>query len=433
MAREKRSFIRDAEIENNIRAFATPLFQAAGVDPDVVHIHILTDSSLNAFVTDGQNMFLHTGLILRAETVSQLIGVIAHETGHIADGHMVRIQGELGTASMEALVASLLGLAVGAVTKRGDAAAVIAGAGTSMAERNLLAYSREQESAADRAGVKFMDATHQTSKGLMEFFDILGDQELLVTDRQDPYVRTHPLTRERVNFVREWVAHSKWSDAPPRPEFVEMFRRAKAKLFAFLEPPIRTLMRYKESDKSIEARYARVIATYRRPDLPSALTQIDALIAERPNDPYFYELKGQILFENAQGTASIEPYKKAVALLPDNALIRAELGHAEVEQDDPSLLKDAIDNLTRATTREPEDPGNWNLLGIAYGKDGNEGMASYAMAEEALLEGKLSEASYLAGKAERLLPKTGTVWLRIQDIKNQAEEVRKDRKRRGED
>ena len=423
-ADDQPSFIRDAEIENTIRAYSTPLFQAAGLDPNAVSIHILVDPTLNAFVTGGQNLFLHTGLLLRAENASQVIGVIAHETGHMAGGHVVRMQGELGTASTEAIVAMLLGAAVGAASGRGDVGSALAMGGQSMVERDILAYSRENEAAADQAGLKFLDATHQSARGMLEFMEILGDQELLVTTEQDPYVRTHPLTRDRVVFIQDWVEHSKWSDQPIRPEYAEMFQRMQAKLYAFLEPPMRTLRRYRANDTSIAARYARAIAYYRKPDLTKALPLIDGLIAERPDDPYFPELKGQMLFENARGGEAVAPYRRAAQLLPGSALIRIELGQVEVEQNDPSLLKDAVTNLSAGVTSEPGNPDGWRLLGIAYGRAGNEGMASYALAEEALLEGRRADANYLAVKAERLLPRGGPIWLRIQDIKDRAAQRR---------
>ena len=423
-ADDQPSFIRDAEIENTIRAYSTPLFQAAGLDPNAVSIHILVDPTLNAFVTGGQNLFLHTGLLLRAENASQVIGVIAHETGHMAGGHVVRMQGELGTASTEAIVAMLLGAAVGATSGRGDVGSALAMGGQSMVERDILAYSRENEAAADQAGLKFLDATHQSARGMLEFMEILGDQELLVTTEQDPYVRTHPLTRDRVVFIQDWVEHSKWSDQPIRPEYAEMFQRMQAKLYAFLEPPMRTLRRYRANDTSIAARYARAIAYYRKPDLTKALPLIDGLIAERPDDPYFPELKGQMLFENARGGEAVAPYRRAAQLLPGSALIRIELGQVEVEQNDPSLLKDAVTNLSAGVTSEPGNPDGWRLLGIAYGRAGNEGMASYALAEEALLEGRRADANYLAVKAERLLPRGGPIWLRIQDIKDRAAQRR---------
>ncbi len=421
---QRRSFIRDAEVENTIRAFATPLFQAAGLDPDAVNIHILVDPSLNAFVAGGQNLFIHTGLLIRSENANQLIGVIAHETGHIAGGHLVRLQDAASNAATQALMGMILGAAVGAAAGRGDVGAGVMMGSQEAAIRGLLAYSRGEESAADQAGMKFLDATHQSSRGLLEFFGILGDQELLVASRQDPYVRTHPLTRERIEVVRNHVDNSPWSDTPSRPEFAEMHRRMRAKLFAFLESPIRTYQRYKETDNSLESRYARAIASYRKPDLATALPLIDSLIVERPADPYFQELKGQMLFENGRGSEALGPYRRAVELLPNNPLMYLQLAQVEVEQEDPALLEDAAKNLNQVVRREPENATAWRLLSIAYGRSGNEGLAAYAMAEQALLEGKPSDASYHAGKAERILPHSGPIWLRIQDIKEQAAQLK---------
>lgn len=427
---QKRTFIRDAEVENTIRAYSAPLFQAAGLDPDSVRLHLIVDNSLNAFVAGGLNMFFHTGLLIRSETPNQLIGVMAHETGHIAGGHLARLRDAAGNAGTEALVATLLGAAVGVASGRGDVAGAIALGGQEIAMRNLLTYSRTEESSADQAAVKYLDATRQSGKGLMEFFDILGDQELLVVSRQDPYVRTHPLTRDRVAFIRDYVSRSPYTNAPPRPEFVEMHRRMRAKLFAFLEQPSRTFLRYKDGDVSIEARYARAIAYYRKPEMDKALPLIDALIAERPDDPYFHELKGQMLFENGRGAESIAPYRRSVELLPDNALLKIGLAQALIEQADAGMLEEAQKLLSLATHQEPQNSGAWRLASVAYGRNGDEGMAAYAMAEQALLERRESDANFLAGKAERLLPKSGPVWLRIQDIKEQTNQSKPDERRR---
>lgn len=425
----RRSFIRDAEVENTIRAFSTPLFQAAGLDPEAVRIHLLVDPSLNAFVAGGQNMFFHTGLLVRSEHPGQLIGVIAHETGHISGGHLIRIQDAVGNASTEALMGMLLGAALGAASGRGDLGAAVMMGSQEVAVRNLMAFSRTQEGSADQAGMSFLDSTGQSAKGFLEFFEILGDQELLVAARQDPYVRTHPLTRDRVANVRDHVAKSPYTNVPARPEFVEMHRRMRAKLFAFLEPPVRTYQRYKDTDNSLESRYARAIASYRKPDMDTALPLVDALIAERPKDPYFWELKGQMLFENGRGGEALEPYRQSVKLLPDNALLRVGLAQVEVEQEDSALLADAKANLNKALQSEPENHSAWRLLAIAHGRLGEEGMAAYAMAEQALLEGKLTDAAYHAGKAERLLPRAGPTWLRIQDIKERATQVKEKRDR----
>ena len=425
------SFIRDAEVENTLRLLSTPIFQAAGLNPEAVSLNILLDPTLNAFVAGGQNMFFHTGLLLRVESPNQLIGVMAHETGHIAGGHISRMDNTISDTLPVAILGVLAGAAVGAATGRGDAAAAIALGSQDMAMRNILSISRMQESSADQAGIRFLEMTHQSPKGMLEFMETLGDQELLISVQQDPYVRTHPLTRDRISALREAVQHSPWSGQPDRPEYIEPFRRMRAKLFAYLEPPSRTIQRYKESDKSIEGRYARAIAAYRKPDLATALPLMDELIAERPKDPYFYEMKAQMLFENARGTEAIPFYQKAVELLPGNALIRVELAQDEIEQEDNSLLADAEANLNTALEKEPDNSGGWTQLGIAYGKEGLEGMASYAMAEAALLEGRPVDAAFLANKAQSMLDKGGPIWLRLQDIKERAEAARAKAKRRG--
>lgn len=425
-------FIRDAEVENTIRLMATPIFQAAGIDPDAVSLNIILDPTLNAFVSGGQNMFFHTGLLIRVESPNQLIGIIAHETGHIAGGHLARMENTINDTVPAAILGALLGVAVGAASGRGDAGAAIALGSQDLAMRNILSFSRMQESSADQAGLRFLDISHQSPKGMLEFMELLGDQELMVSVKQDPYVRTHPLTRDRVAAIRDAVQRSKWTNQPSSPDYDEPFRRMRAKLYAYLEPPIRTFQRFKATDTSLEARYARAIAAYRKPDLGTALPLMDGLIAERPKDPYFYEMKAQILFENAQGAEAVPLYKKAVEMLPDNALLRVELAQAQIEQDDPVMLAEAEANLNTALEREPTNATGWQQLGIVYGKKGDEGMASYAMAEDALLEGRPVDASFLANKAERMLPKkNGPIWLRLQDIKERAESARRDAKRQG--
>lgn len=429
-AAQKRSFIRDAEVETTIRTMATPLFQAAGLSPDAVRIFLIVDNSINAFVAGGQNMFFHTGLLIRTDHPGQLIGVIAHETGHIAGGHLARLQDAASSAGTEALIATLLGAAAGIASGRGDVAAAVTMGGQEIAMRSLLAYSRGEESAADQAAIRYLDVTGQSARGMLEFFQILGDQELLVASRQDPYVRTHPLTRDRVTFVRDQVEVSTHADAPVPPEVVAMHSRMRAKLFAFLEPPSRTLLRYRDSDNSLDSRYARAIAAYRKPDMAAALPLIDSLIAEYPKDPYFHELKGQMLFENGRGRESLEPYRRSVDLLPDNALLRISLAQAQVETDETALLEEARTHLNWAVQHEPENRTAWRLLAIAHGRLGDEGMAAFAMAEQSLLEGRLPDATFHAGKAERLVGKGTPTWLRIQDIKENAAHARDEKERR---
>ncbi len=430
-AQTRLSFIRDAEIENTIRTYATPLFQEAGVDPEAVHLHLVNDKQLNAFVAEGLNMFINTGLIIRTEHPGQLIGVMAHESGHIAGGHLVRGTGQMENAMATSVASMILGAAAAVASGRGDVGQAVMMGGNEAAMRNYMAFSRGIEASADSAALRFLDDMHQSARGFLEFMQILDKQELLATERQDPYVRTHPVTRERVDEIRAHVEKSPWSDVPVPPAYIEPHKRMRAKLIAFMEPPITTLTRYKEDDKAIDARYARAIAYYRKPDLTNAIPLVDGLIAERPNDPYFHELKGQMLFENARAAEALPEYKKAVKLLPDNALLREELGQVEVESEDPSLLADATENLKVATQRDPESAGAWRLLAIAYGRSNDEPHAAAAMAEYAYLAGRWSEAIYHAGKAEMGLKKGSPQSLRVQDIREQAQiQMEKEKQRR---
>ena len=407
--------IRDAEIENTIRAYATPLFQAAGLTATDVNIYLINDRSLNAFVAGGLNLFLHTGLLMRSKNANQVIGVIAHETGHISGGHLVRFQGPLQNASMIAILSLLAGVGV-AAAGAGDVGAAIMMGGPAYANSQILSYSRSQESAADQAGLSFLEATSQSGQGLADFFHILESQELLSSSRQDPYMRTHPLTRERIENVDNHNRRSPYTNTPEPPEFEVMHKRMLAKLAGFLNPPSSTLSRYKENDPSVEARYARAIAYYRIPDLAKALPLVNQLIVEEPDNAYFYELKGQMLFENGRGAEALQPYQRAVELQPEAAPLRIDLARTMIEREDPALNKQAIVHLQRATQREPLNSFAWSQLAIAYGRDQQLGMSALAQAEAALSRNDKREAWIQATRAQKSFDKGTRGWTRSQDI-----------------
>lgn len=425
---EKASLIRDAEIENTIRLFATPVFRVAELNPSSVKIYLVKDNSINAFVAGGQRLFLHTGLLTRATEAGQVIGVIAHETGHIAGGHLVRTQDALENATVTTLLSLLAGgAAIGA--GRGDIGSAIISAGQSASIRGFFHYTRTQESAADQAALKFLDGADMSAKGLLEFMNILGDQEALLPEQQDPYVTTHPLTRDRVLAIEYHVANSPLSSKPVSPEFEIMFQRIKAKLYGYLNPYGVVVRVYRENDGSVPSRYARAIASYRKPDMATAIPLVDGLIAEMPNDPYFWELKGQMLFENGDAVAALGPYEKAVSLLPDNELIRTDLARVQLALNDPARLDMAIENLKYALSREKNVPFIWNQLAIAYGRKGDKGHSSLAMAEEALLTGRKPVARYHAGYAVKIFPTGSREWLQAQDILIAAKDTAKGKRR----
>jgi len=416
----KISFIRDTEIETTIRAYATPLFIAAGLDPTAVRIYVVNDRQINAFVAGGQNLFINTGLITRSDGADQIIGVIAHEVGHIEGGHLARVNDALKRSTAESILAFVLGAAAAAAGRPDVGGAVIMG-GQNVAMRNFFQYSRTQEGAADAAAMRYLDETNQSARGLLDFFNILAGEELLAPERQDPYLRTHPLTRDRIEALTAFVARSPHSDAPTNPQFQSMHARMVAKLHGFLDPPATTDRRYSPNDNGVPARYARAIAAYRAGETKRAIDALDGLIAEEPKNPFFQELKGQILFEAGRPDQALQPYEAALSLMSDAPLMRVSLARVQLATNDPKLLDPAVVNLRAALAAESRTPFVWRQLAIALGRKGDMANSSLALAEEAMLLNKAPEAKYHANKAVAMLPQGSSGWLKAQDILNTVE------------
>ena len=411
------SLIRDAEIEDIIRAYAAPLLEAAGLGTDAVRLHIVNDDRINAFVAGGPNLFLSTGMLAAAEEPGEIIGVIAHEIGHIAGGHLVRTRGAMENASAEMILATVL--AAGAIIAgEGEVGSALITGGQAMAQQSLLRYSRAQEQSADQAAVRLLERTGQSAAGLLRMFQRLEERERLALGDANGYARTHPLTRERIRFIRDHVEEEEpvadgVSDAQRTAH-----RRMVAKLKGFLDPPEETLRAYPAEDESTEARYARAIAYYRIPDLERAVAALDALLADHPDEPWFHELKGQTLFENGRVREAIAPYERAVALEGDAALLRLGLARAQIELGDAASLASAIENLAAATRLEQTAPQHWYQLGIARGRAGERAASSLAFAEAAYLRGDAERAHYHATAAAESLLRGSAGWLRAEDILN---------------
>lgn len=413
--------LRDAEIESDIRTLATPIWRAAGLEPSGVGVYIVNDPQLNSFVAGGQAVFVNSGLVLRAETPNQLIGVIAHETGHIAGGHVLRSMEAMKNATIEQIIAMVA--ALGASVAGGSGAPLIAAAG--VGQRAFVQFSVSQEATADHAALNFLDRSGQSTRGLLHFFEILQADEPLSGEPTDPWARTHPLTVDRINYIRRHVETSRYSNAPEPAGFVELLKRVKVKLHAFLDDPMTTLRSYPESDQSADARYARAIANYRIPKLDKALPIVDGLIRDFPNNPYYRELKGQMLFENGRIRDAIGPYEQAVKLAPEAPLIRISLAQTYVESNDPALNKRAIAYLNDASRVEGHEAMVWRLLATAYGRDNNLGMAALSLAEEALANGKKKDAMQQAQRAKQNLARNTPGYDRAEQIRTEAEQLDK--------
>jgi len=409
------SGIRDAEMEKVLKEYGEPIFAAAGLDPKAIHIYIINDPSINAFVAGGQNIFMNTGTIMELDTPSQLKGIMAHETGHIAGGHLARGPEAMSKAEIPMIISMVAGIAAIAAGAPDIGMAMMVGA-QGVAQRELLAFSRQQESSADQAGVKYLTATGQTSNGMVEVFNKFADQEILSGARQDPFVRSHPLSRDRMAALEALVAASPFRDKTDSKADLDTYALIRAKLRGFVDSPEITLRHYPMSDTSQPARYARAVAYFKAADLETALAQINSLIKERPNYAYFWELKGQILVESAKPVEGVPAYRRAVELAPDEPLIRASLGAALVATEDPKMLAEAKTNLKAAINMEPDNAMAWYYLASVYGAEGNTGMAALATAERNFSVRDMGGAMLFARRAQKDLKQGTQDWQRAQDI-----------------
>ncbi len=408
--------IRDAEIEREIRRMSAPLFLSAGLVPSSVSIHIVQDKSLNAFVANGQRMFMNTGLLMQAENVGQVIGVIAHETGHISGGHLARLGRALDQGATTSLLATFLGLATAVGTGRGDVGAAVAAGGQTLATRNFFSFTRTQESSADQAALSLLDETKQSARGLLTFMQKLEGQELLITDNQDPYVRTHPLSEERVNTIAAHVARSPYSDTAFDPSISMGYERIKAKLRGYFDAPQTTIRFYPETDTSVPARYARAFAYSKIPDTKRAIAELDSLLTDVPDDPFFLEFKAQVLFQSGDVEAALPAYRRSVEIAPDEPLIRTEFSRALIATERPAELEEAVTHLRHSLSLDRRSRSSWQQLGIAYGKLGDVGRSSLALAESALLRRDAAQVRFHAGRAETMFARGSPEWLQSQDL-----------------
>jgi predicted Zn-dependent protease len=423
------SLIRDAEIEFGLSEMINPILDVAGVDRSAFRLYIVQNDQLNAFVAGGQNIFIHTGLLLRAENYQQIMGVIAHEVGHIAGGHLARRQQDLQDIGKQSLILQLLAGAALALG-RGDAGMAILGAGAQVLQRGSLAYTRVQERSADQAGLNYLQQLGVSSQGLLEFFKILQEQQKLFLDNQpDPYLQSHPLNADRIQAVETFLRQNPTTDNP-NARWANIQSRLRAKLAGFLWPKGRVLNLYPPSDNSFAARYARAIAEFKWGEGAEAVVQINALLREYPDDPYLYELRGQMRLESPElaktGRAQyIADYKRAVDLAPRQALLRLGLAQALLAEESADAAKQALPLIAQALRQESGYGQAWRLESIARGRVGEIGQSALALAELALLQGDKKRAKEQAQRASQILGGDTPARQRALDIKQQIDSEEK--------
>lgn len=410
--------IRDSEIEQLLRDYSQPILRAAGLAQQHIHVIIINDRSFNAFVIDAKHIFVNAGALMQAKTPNQIIGVFAHETGHIAGGHLAKMRAELANAQTAMIVGLLLGvgaLAAGGRNVGGNPATALL-APQSMLQHSLLAYQRQQEEQADRAGVKFLTMTGQSTKGMYDTFKHFADESLFAAQYSDPYLQNHPMPAERMAALEEIAKTSPYWNKMDSPELQLRHDMMRAKLYGFMDQPDTVLRRYPLSDTSLPARYARAISTYRHGDLRTAIAEIDSLIQTQPNNPYFYELKGQALLEAGRPAEAIGPLRHAMSLAPSPALIQVMLGQALIASHQPALAEEAVHDLRAAVSNDPDIPDAYDYLAMAYGRKNDLAEADLASAQAAFTRGDWKTARQLAARAKTRFPVGAPGWVKADDI-----------------
>ena len=416
------SILRDAETEALLNDMAAPIVAASGLDPRNMELVLINDSSINAFVAGGQAIYLHSGLLNAATDVTEVQGVIAHELGHITGGHIIRFDEGLKAATNITILSLLLGVAA-AAAGGGEAAMGVIAAGQQAAMGRFLAFTRVQESSADAAGAEYLSKAGISGRGSLEFFRKLQALEFRHGHSQSDdatFSRTHPLTADRIANLRETYEMDPAWNTPTDPVLQERFERVRAKLYGYLARTELTLAAYPPSDTSVPARYARAYAYHKDALIAKALAETDALIAKEPGNPYFLELKGQILLESGRPTEALETLREATRLTNNHPLIASIFGHALIATESADHHDEATRVLRAAVARDRLNPFAWYQLGVIYSAAGDMPRARLASAEQQAMRRNWREAFSSAQSAMAGLPEHTPDWLRAQDIAFQA-------------
>ncbi len=416
------SFIRDAETEKLLRDYAKPIFKVAGLETQNIRVHVVKANAFNAFVVDGQNMFINYGTLMKSKTPNQVIGVMAHETGHIAGGHLHGLRQAASGARSAALMAQILGLvtiAASAVAGGGNLGAAGAGVlygGQAAAQRTLLSYRRGQESSADQAAVTYLDATKQSARGMLETFEYFQSQGLTSLQYVDPYIQSHPMPQQRISQLRQLATSSPYFEKLDSPDLQQRHDLVRAKLSGFLDNPRIVFNRYPNSDQSLPAVYARTIAKCRSGGAGACASDLDMLISRYPDNPYFWELKGEFLIRWGRGGEAVGPLREAVSLAPDESLTRIMLAQALLGSNDRSNADEAITVLRQALVKENTHALGYRLLSQAYGRKQLIPQADLASAQSSLYSNDLKRAKKFAARAKSKFRRGSPGWIKADDI-----------------
>ncbi len=418
--------IRDSEIENLLSDYAKPIFKAGGLGGSRIQMRIVSKDDFNAFVVDGRSVFINTGALQLADTPNQVIGVIAHETGHITGGHLAALRARIAKDQTRALLMNILGIGLlvaggaGGNKEVGGAGQGVLAGGGELIQRSLLAERRSQESAADQAGLKMLEVTRQSGKGMLETFERFAQQEYISDAQKDAFVRSHPVATDRLARLRKLVEDSPFYASKDDAALQLRHDLMRAKLAGYLERPAAVFNRFPATNTTLPARYARALARFFQGGtgaLEAAVADLDSLIKDRPDYAYFWEVKGDLLMRAGRKAAAIPPLRQALKLAPDANLIRVQLADALQSSGDPTSVNESVAML-RKSLIDDQNPRAFRLLSTALYNQGKGPEADAAQAQASFQEGNLQQAQIFAKRAQvRLAPGTPE-WIKTDDIIN---------------
>lgn len=409
------ALITDDQTQHMLESYETPFLKAAGLDPKAVKLYIVNDATVNSFAAEGQNIFIQTGMIMYLDKPNELKGVMAHETGHVAGGDLTRDRAVIAKATIPMLASLALGVAA-MIAGAGNAGMAIISGGMQVAQGTFTSFSRTQEATADQRGMKYLNASHQSGRGMLRTFERFADEEAMSAERIDTFARDHPASRDRVTALESLVEASPYKDVTDTSAEQHEFDMVKAKLTGFTAPVESVFNKYPLSDTSQPARYARAIVYMRKPDLKLALVEINSLIQEEPSNPYFHQVLGQIQVNMARPDLGVASFQKAADLLPDGDEIRVELAGAQLATEKAPLAQHALDNLKIALQKDNDNVFAWYEVAQAYSLMGNETMASLSTAERFYAIGAYPQATHFARQAQKGLKEGSADWQRANDI-----------------
>jgi predicted Zn-dependent protease len=409
------TIIRDSEIEMFIKEISSPIFEAADLDPNAINIYIIQDQSLNAFISNGQNLFINSGTITDAKNYNELVGVISHETGHIMGGHLIRSQEKLENLQQTTLISAIIAGAAAVASGRGEVGAAIATGANTSSIGSYMSYRKNEERAADKSATNLLKETNQSAKGLLSFMKKIKQQEFFINSSNSEYFRTHPLTRERITYIEDIVKNEK--NIKNDTELEKRFKNIQAKLFAYIEPTDKTLLKYKTTNNSDEAIYARSIAYMKNIDLKKSINEINYLIKKDETNPFYHELKAQIYYENGNTKEAKKEYEKAHNLLPNSELIKMSYSQTLISNENNFTDNEkAIKLVNSILIENPKNINAWRILSVAYNNTGNQIAAKYAAAEFSYYKKDYALAKKQAKDLINKLNKNSSLYFKTQDI-----------------